>query len=102
VSVAVDLRPSPPALHAPASFLARVRSGRVGHEAPVTGARVSIVGRMAHPGMRALVAAAPEAAPGDYRATLTFDMAGTWDLAVEATLRDGQRVAQSLRVDVAP
>ena len=65
---------------------------RGGGGTPVTGARLTLEGHMAHPGMAPVVTGMMETAPGQYEARLGLTMSGEWRLVVSGTLADGQRV----------
>lgn len=71
-----------------------------GSRAPIGGARLTIEGHMAHPGMAPVVMHMTEAAAGRYEARLPLAMAGEWTLVVSGTLADGQRVTWEHRVSV--
>jgi hypothetical protein len=69
--------------------------------APVSGARVRVVGDMTHAGMVPVVAEALEAGAGVYRTEgFAFDMAGDWVLSVDVTYPDGTERAAALAVSV--
>ncbi|MDF1521812.1 MAG: FixH family protein [Trueperaceae bacterium] len=69
--------------------------------APVSGARVRVVGDMTHAGMVPVVAEAPEVGAGVYRTEgFAFDMAGDWVLSVDVTYPDGTERAAALAVFV--
>jgi hypothetical protein len=58
----------------------------------VRGARVTLEGHMAHPGMEPVLAPAVEVSEGVYEARPEFTMAGDWSLTVSGTLPDGSRI----------
>lgn len=63
---------------------------------PVTGAKVSVEGNMAHPGMVPVFGTATETQPGQYEAPLTLTMGGDWVLIVTARLPDGRRLRRDV------
>jgi hypothetical protein len=82
---------------------------RVGHEPislkisdalgqAVSGAQVSLEGNMSHAGMAPTFGQAAEVAPGSYRGTLEFSMAGDWVISVTARLSDGRQVEQQFEI----
>jgi hypothetical protein len=66
--------------------------------APVTQAALEIEGNMAHAGMQPVFCTAQEVAPGRYRATIPFTMAGDWFLLLDIKLTDGRTLQR--KVDV--
>ncbi|HTP87067.1 MAG TPA: FixH family protein [Bryobacteraceae bacterium] len=65
---------------------------------PVTGAKISLEGDMAHPGMEPVFAKAQETNPGSYVASLNFTMAGDWVIVVQGILPDGSKVERQIDV----
>lgn len=63
---------------------------------PVKGAKVSVEGNMAHPGMVPVFGTATETQPGRYEAPLTLTMGGDWVLSVTARLPDGRRLRRDV------
>lgn len=89
----------------PAAGAARAdRTVRVAiHEsggAPIVGARLTLEGHMAHPGMPPVVTGMTERGAGVYDAEVPLSMAGEWMLVVSGTLADGTRVTWEHRIDV--
>lgn len=58
----------------------------------VSGARLTLEGHMAHPGMEPVLTPAVEVSEGVYEARPEFTMTGDWSLTVSGTLRDGSRI----------
>ena len=65
---------------------------------PVSGAHVQIEADMSHAGMAPIFSEAREAAPGSYRGSLKFTMAGDWVIFVSATTTGGTKIER--RIDV--
>jgi hypothetical protein len=63
---------------------------------PVTGASIRLEANMSHPGMRPVLCAAGEVAPGRYVAPFELTMAGDWFLLIDASLRDGRTLRRQL------
>jgi hypothetical protein len=74
---------------------------RLTHEAgvPVTGARVTLRGRMTD-GMTVVAPLRPAAEPGVYRGRLLYTMEGRWDLSLRVS-RDGKQFEVPLTEQVA-
>jgi hypothetical protein len=68
--------------------------------APLSGARVSLQGRMAD-GMTVLAPLRPTAEPGMYRGRVVFTMEGQWNLTLRV-VRGMQRFELPLSVQVGP
>jgi hypothetical protein len=65
---------------------------------PVEGAAVRLEANMSHPGMKPVLAAAREVAPGRYEAALEFTMAGDWYLLLDARLPDGRTLHREVQI----
>ena len=65
---------------------------------PIRNARVNVEGTMTHPGMRPVLAEAPEVAPGRYEAKLDLTMRGDWILLLNATMADGRSMQRQREV----
>jgi hypothetical protein len=72
----------------------------LGDGKPVTGARVRLEGSMTHPGMKPVLAAAREVAPGRYEADLALTMRGDWIVEVEATPEGGGVFTEAIPLQV--
>lgn len=94
VSVEHEINPQPPRVGT-ARVALRVRdaAGR-----PVSGARVTLEGNMAHAGMRPVFAEASESEPGRYESALEFTMGGDWVVLVRLTLPDGRKIERQFDV----
>ncbi len=89
------LDPDPPVI-GPAT-LALVLTDSTSGE-PVTGAVVRVEGNMTHPGMKPVLGAGREVAPGRYEAPLQFTMGGDWVLLIDATLPGGRTLHRQVDV----
>jgi YtkA-like len=65
---------------------------------PVEGAKITVEADMSHPGMSPMFADAREQTPGDYLATLNFNMGGDWVLISHITLPDGRKAERQMDV----
>ena len=65
---------------------------------PLSGARVSLEGNMAHAGMRPVFGEARESEPGRYQSELEFTMGGDWVILVRLTLPDGRKIERQFDV----
>src|SRR5450432_3771676 len=57
---------------------------------PLTQARISVEGDMAHPGMSPIFAESKEMAPGRYQAILDLTMAGDWIVLLHVKTAEGK------------
>ncbi|MEZ6098288.1 MAG: FixH family protein [Pirellulaceae bacterium] len=64
----------------------------------VSGATVEVEGNMNHAGMKPTFATLTEVAPGSYRGTLSFTMAGDWFVLVNVVEANGKRWTHSIEV----
>ena len=65
---------------------------------PVTGAHIVVEAVMSHPGMAPVFADAKDMGGGQYRADVTFTMAGDWVVLMHIRLANGQKVERELKV----
>ena len=65
---------------------------------PVSHARISVEGDMAHPGMAPVFSDAHETSPGSYEAHVNFSMGGDWVLLLHVTLADGRKFDKQVDV----
>jgi hypothetical protein len=96
--LAWTLSPDPPRV-GPAILVLRLTDAQA---RDVAGARLSLVGQMAHPGMQPVVAEVAAGAPGRYEARFSFTMAGDWVLLARAEWAQGGRLERAIPVRVAP
>ncbi len=67
---------------------------------PLRGARLTLEGHMAHPGMPPVVAAVNETGDGRYEGLLRMTMAGDWTLVLSGALADGRRVTWQRPIEI--
>jgi hypothetical protein len=65
---------------------------------PVSHATVEVEADMSHPGMAPVFGEVEETAPGNYRAHLSFDMAGDWVVLLRIKLPDGRKIDREMDV----
>ncbi len=68
------------------------------HASPVAGASIQVEGDMAHPGMAPVFGEAKETAPGNYQASIEFNMPGDWVLLLHIRLADGRKIERQIDV----
>lgn len=68
------------------------------HGRPVSHARIAVEGDMAHPGMAPVFSQAQEAAQGNYKSSLDFNMGGDWVVLLHITLADGRKIERQVDV----
>jgi hypothetical protein len=88
ISVEESIAPQP--VHSGEATISIHLADSSGH--PLAHARIQVEGDMDHPGMAPVFSDAQEAAPGTYRAPLTFTMGGDWVVLLHITLADGRRI----------
>jgi hypothetical protein len=59
---------------------------------------VGLEGGMSHPGMAPVFGETREVAPGQFRGSLEFAMAGDWVLLIHVTLPDGRKLEREVSV----
>jgi hypothetical protein len=69
---------------------------------PLSGARLTLEGHMAHPGMAPVVADVKEIGDGRYEARLPLTMAGRWTFVLSGSLANGRRMTHEWSVGAAP
>ena len=95
VTIETDILPRP-VRTGPASVSLKIMDD---HKKPLAGARVELEGDMSHPGMAPVFGEAKEAAPGYYRGSLRFTMAGDWVVLLHLTLADGRVLERQVPVN---
>jgi len=96
VRVEVSSVPQPPARSRMTAYTVRLVDSA---GTPVTGAQVTLTGRMTD-GMSVAAPLRPTGEPGIYRGEVLFTMAGRWDLRVRVA-RQGRRFEVPLKEEVA-
>ena len=66
--------------------------------APIANAVIMLEAEMNHPGMAPLFKTATETAPGQYQASIPFNMAGDWVVSLHIKLADGRKVERQIDV----
>ena len=94
ITVQVQIAPQPPKIGAATVSLNLTDAGAK----PVSGARVTLEGDMAHPGMEPVFGQAEETQPGRYQGHLVLTMAGDWVVLAHIRLANGEKLEQQVEV----
>lgn len=94
IAIESEIAPAPPKT-GPATITLKLADAA---GKPIAGARISLEGDMAHPGMRPVFGEAREVEPGRYEATLEFTMRGDWVIIVHGALPDGRKLQRQIEV----